>query len=174
MQNQLLLLEDVDNLGRSGEVVTVKPGYARNFLIPQKKAVIADKFTLRLQARLKEEREKKAVIDKVEAEKVAQELSLIELNTEVKVDAEGRMYGSVTATDLVKICEKQGLSIEKKNIILVHPIKALGVYTIQLKLKEGVIASLRLNVMGDREVFKKTFQPEVTQTENSVDQVESN
>ncbi len=60
MRNQLLLIEDVEDLGRSGDVVSVKPGYSRNYLLPQKKAVVADKFTLRLQAKLKEERSKRA------------------------------------------------------------------------------------------------------------------
>jgi hypothetical protein len=60
MQNQLLLLSDVDNVGRSGDLVTVRPGFARNFLLPQKKAVVADKYTLKLQAQLKEERDQQS------------------------------------------------------------------------------------------------------------------
>ncbi|MBI3236634.1 MAG: 50S ribosomal protein L9, partial [Chlamydiales bacterium] len=71
MGNQLLLVEDVDDLGRSGDIVSVKPGYARNFLIPQKKAVIADKFTLRMQAQLQKERGEKAAKDKNEAEELS-------------------------------------------------------------------------------------------------------
>lgn len=68
MRNQLLLLEDVEDLGRSGDLVSVKPGFARNFLIPQKKAVVAEKYTLRLQAKLKEQRAKQAESDRQEAE----------------------------------------------------------------------------------------------------------
>ena len=75
MANQFLLIEDVDALGRSGDVVKAKPGYARNFLLPQKKAVIADKHTLRMQAKLKEEREKQAVLDRGEAEKLAERIN---------------------------------------------------------------------------------------------------
>src|SRR5574338_163192 len=99
MGNQLLLIEDVDDLGRSGDVVSVKPGFARNFLLPQKKAVVADKFTLRMQARLKEERAKRAEIDKKEAVVLAERIAPMELSIVVKVDPDGHMYGSVTALD---------------------------------------------------------------------------
>ena len=74
MRNQLLLLEDVDDLGRSGDIVSVKPGFARNFLVPQKKAVVADKFTLRMQAKLKEERSKRAELDRNESEELAKKI----------------------------------------------------------------------------------------------------
>ncbi|HSX11933.1 MAG TPA: 50S ribosomal protein L9, partial [Rhabdochlamydiaceae bacterium] len=86
MKNQLLLVEDVDDLGRSGDVVSVKPGFARNFLIPQKKAVVATKGTLRMQERLKEERAQKAIVDKKEAEEFAARIEGMVLTTTVKVD----------------------------------------------------------------------------------------
>lgn len=146
MQNQLLLLEDVEDLGRSGDVVKVKPGYSRNFLIPQKKAVVADKFTLRLQAKLKEERAKQAEVDRQAAEELAKKLDGMVLETEVKVDPDGHMYGSVSAMDIVKLFEAQGIVLEKRNIVLLHPIKTLGVHPITLKLKEGVPAQITLKV----------------------------
>src|SRR5689334_18731387 len=99
MPIQLLLLDDVDELGRSGDVVAVKPGYARNFLLPKKKGVMANKHTLRMQAKLKEERAKQAEIDRREAEELAARMTGIELNIVVKVDPEGHMYGSVSALD---------------------------------------------------------------------------
>ena len=92
MRNQLLLIEDVEDLGRSGDVVSVKPGYSRNFLLPQKKAVVADKFTLRMQAKLKAERAKRAEIDRQEAESQAQKIEGMVLSIEVKVDPDGHMY----------------------------------------------------------------------------------
>jgi large subunit ribosomal protein L9 len=152
MQNKLLLLEDVQNLGRSGDLVSVKPGYARNFLIPQKKAVIAGKMALRMQERLIEERKKQAAIDLVEAQALVARLEGVEFSVEAKADAEGKLYGSVSAADLVKIFEKEGLTIEKNQVILVHPIKSVGVYTIPLKLKEGVSSSISLKVKSDKPV----------------------
>lgn len=150
MKNQLLLIEDVDNLGRSGDVVSVKPGYARNFLVPQKKAVVADKYTMRLQIKLREERAKKAVVDKAEAEVQAEHINGMVLTIEVKVDPEGHMYGSVTALDIIRLFEEQHkIVLEKRNVVLLQPIKTLGSRELHLKLKEGVPAAFTLNVVSD-------------------------
>jgi large subunit ribosomal protein L9 len=149
MGNQLLLLEDVEDLGRSGEVVSVKPGFARNFLLPQKKAVVADKFTLRLQARLQEERNKRAEVDRKESEGIATRIEGMVLAMEVKVDPDGNMYGSVAAIDIVRLLEKEGISLERRGVLLIHPIKELGVHKINLRLKEGIPASFTLQVHSD-------------------------
>ena len=85
MQNHLLLLEDVVNLARKGETVKVKPGFARNFLLPQKKAVVVDKRTLRMQERLREERSKQAIQDRADSEKLAKELFEKTFELKVKV-----------------------------------------------------------------------------------------
>lgn len=155
MQNQLLLLDDVENVGRSGDVVAVRPGFARNFLLPQKKAVVADKFTLRLQARLKEERAKRAESDKKESLVLAERIAPMELSLVAKVDPDGHMYGSVAATDIVKLFEKEGITLDRKNIVLQHAIKELGVHQVQLKLKEGVPATVSLKILSDRPIVKK-------------------
>lgn len=152
MAAKLLLIEDVEDLGRSGEIVSVKPGFARNFLLPRGFAVIADKGTLRMQARLQKEREERAAVDKAEALKSAEELSGITLSTIVKVDHEGHMYGSVTAHDIVELLQSQAnIAIEKRAITLKHPIKEVGVHTIHVKLKEGVTSTLTLKVMSEEE-----------------------
>lgn len=149
MRNQLLLIEDVEDLGRSGDIVSVKPGYSRNFLLPKKKAVIADKFTLRMQAKLKAERAKQAEIDRGEAEELAKKIDGMVLTIEVKVDPDGHMYGSVSATDIIHLFEKEQVKLERRNIVLTHPIKTLGNHPIQLKLKEGVPAKITLQVVGE-------------------------
>ncbi len=156
MATKLLLLEDVEALGRSGEIVSVKPGYARNYLLPQGLAVIADKQALRQQQRLKEERQKKAIADKQESDQIAARLEGITLTTVVKVDHEGHMYGSVTAHEIVHILqEQQNIELEKKSIQLKHPIKTTGVHAIPVKLKEGVTTSFNLKVMSE-EGFKNS------------------
>jgi large subunit ribosomal protein L9 len=155
MRNQLLLLDDVDELGRSGDIVSVKPGFARNFLLPQKKAVIADKFTLRLQAKLKEERSKRAQIDRKDSEELAKKIEGMTLEIRVKVDPDGNMYGSVSQTDIVHLFENMGIKLERRNVLLTHVIKALGSQTINLKLKEGVPTHFTLNVVSE------TAHPEV-------------
>jgi large subunit ribosomal protein L9 len=159
MQNQLLLLDDVDNVGRSGDVVSVRPGFARNFLLPQKKAVVADKFTLRLQDRLKAERAMKAEVDKKEALSIAERIAPMELTMVVKVDPDGHMYGSVAAVDIVKLLDGEKIVIERKNVVLAQPIKELGAHTIQLKLKEGVPATFTLKLESDRPLPKREVVP---------------
>ncbi len=149
MQNQLLLIEDVDDLGRSGDIVSVKPGYCRNFLLPQKKAVIADKYTLRMQAKLKAERAKKAEIDRSESEALSKQIDGRVLLVEVKVDQDGHMYGSVTTSDVSKLFAAEGITLDRRCVLLASPIKALGVYPVQLRLKEGVPAQITLKVVGE-------------------------
>ncbi|MCC5831889.1 MAG: 50S ribosomal protein L9 [Chlamydiales bacterium] len=149
MKQQLLLLEDVDGLGRSGEVVTAKPGFIRNFLLPQKKAVIADKNALKMQARLQEEREKKAAVDRKEAQELSSKLAEVVISTEAKIDPDGKMYGSVTSLDIARLMQAEGHPIERKHVLLSHPIKTLGRHKIELKLNEGVPASFMLEVIPE-------------------------
>lgn len=165
MPIQLLLLDDVDELGRSGDVVSVKPGYARNYLMPQKKAVVADKHALRMQAKLQEERAKRAEADRKEAEELAGRLAGTELSIIVKVDPEGHMYGSVAALDIVKLFEEQGIKLERKNVVLPHPIKELGIHRLNVKLKEGVMMPFVLNVESDIPLPAKTREKEVPPAE---------
>jgi len=154
MAAKLLLIEDVEDLGRSGDVVSVKPGFARNFLLPRGFAVAADKNALRMQARLKEAREAQAASDKAEAEKSAEQLSSVVLSTIVKVDHDGRMYGSVTAHDIAELLQSQAnLTVEKRSIVLKHAIKALGIHKINVKLKEGITAVFTLKVMSEEGQF---------------------
>ena len=150
MATKLLLIEDVETLGRSGEIVSVKPGYARNYLLPQGLAMIANKQALRQQERLKEERQKRALEDKKESEGIAAQIEGITLITVVKVDHEGHMYGSVNAHEIAHMLQEQkNISLDKKNIQLKHPIKATGVHPISVKLKEGVMTSFHLKVMSE-------------------------
>ena len=156
MRNQLLLLEDVDNLGRSGDIVSVKPGYCRNFLLPQKKAVVADKFTLRLQSKLQEERAKRAEVDRKDSEKLSKQLEGMVLTIYVKVDPDGHMYGSVSSLDIVNLfAEQQQIQMERRHVILPHPIKALGVHPIALKLKEGIPSEVTLHVVAEGGVIEE-------------------
>ena len=152
MKNQLLLLDDVDGVGCSGDIVSVKPGFARNYLFPQKKAVVAEKHLVRLQERLKAERAKKAATDKKDAEKLAKELVGKTLTTSVKIDANGHMYGSIHAQDIAKLFTEQlEIPLEKRNVVLPKPIKKLGTVEVELKLKEGVPAKITLEIKAEAE-----------------------
>ncbi len=150
MANKYLLIEDVEALGRSGDIVSAKPGYARNFLLPQGFAVVADKNALRMQAKLQEERLKKAAEDKQQSEALAARLEGLTVTKVVKVDHEGHMYGSVTAADISNLLKAEhGFEVEKRFVQLKHPVKELGVFTVQLRLKEGVTSALTLKVMPE-------------------------
>jgi len=178
-RSKLLLLSDVEDLGRGGEVVDVKPGYARNYLLPQGFATVADKNTLRMQKRLQEERAKQAVQDKKDSEVLAKSLDGVALSTVVKVDQEGHMFGSVSSLDIVKILkDEKGIQVTRKMVVLPHPIKVIGVHTIELKLKEEVKAEFTLKVLPDREVEapipKGIVEPvEASESETSSDTEET-
>jgi large subunit ribosomal protein L9 len=148
-KQQLLLIADVDDLGKSGEIVSVKAGYARNYLLPKQRAVIASKHSLRMQQKLQEERAKKAVVDQAESEALAKKIENITLSIHVKVDPEGKMYGSVSAQDIVHLFEKENLPVERRNVQLKHHIKETGVFEIHLKLKEGVKTFFHLKVIPE-------------------------
>lgn len=150
--SQLLLLEDVDCLGRSGDIVDVRPGFARNFLVPQGVALPATKQALRRQKQLQEERLKKAAEDKKSAEALAKKLEGTVIETRVKVDQEGHMYGSVSVLDIVHMLQEQhGIEMDKRHILLAHPVKNTGVHKIEFKLVEEVPASVTLKVLSETE-----------------------
>jgi large subunit ribosomal protein L9 len=154
MKQKLLLLEDVEDLGRSGQVVEVRPGYARNFLLPQKFAIAANRHTLRMQDRLKEERAKKAEIDRKDSEQLAETIKGRIFTIEVKVDPEGSLYGSVSAFEIAELLQKEGFAIERKNIPLPKPLKQLGSFPMKLKLKEGVTADIEVKIMSEGGTFE--------------------
>lgn len=149
MKNQLLLLEDVENVGRSGDVVSVRPGYARNFLVPQKFAVVANNRTLRIQAKLQEERAQRAAVDLKDSNEVKEKLEARNFSIVAKVDPDFRMYGSVSIGDILDLIAKEGFALEKKNIVLPHALKTLGKHEIPVKLKEGVKTFFTVTVESD-------------------------
>lgn len=147
MAIKLLLVQDVEDLGRSGDVVNVREGYARNYILPKRLGVIADNNALRRQEALQEARKQQAVTDKAGADALAKTLEAIVLEAEVKVDPEGHMYGSVSQQDIIKLIQDQkNLTVEKRYIVMKHPIKEVGIHRIEFKLKEGVTAFCTLKI----------------------------
>ncbi len=156
----ILLLEDVINYGRKGDLVHVAPGFARNFLLPKRKALLANRVTIKMRAKLQEERNLQAGIDRKESEKLALQLEGRSFETTVKVDPEGHLYGSVTTHDIREILLRDGFEIEKKHIALAHAIKQVGTVPVTLKLPEGVEVIVGLVVKPDREIIKKAVAAE--------------
>jgi large subunit ribosomal protein L9 len=149
-KQKLLLINDVEDLGRSGEVVSVKPGYARNFLIPKKIAIVADPNTLKMQEKLKKERAIKSLEDKKEAEALARIIEPMSLAITVKVDTEGKMYGSVGPQDIIELFEKHNIKLSKKNIGIKKHLKEVGLIEIPIKLKEGVETKVSLQIIPQK------------------------
>lgn len=150
MKQQLLLLEDVEALGKKGEIVTAKPGYVRNFLLPQRLAVVASPNTLRKQERLRSERAQQAIVDLKESQDLAQQIEAVMVEIKVKVDPEGHMYGSVSAADVAQLFVEKGIAVDRRNIVgMTRPIKTTGVHKLTLKLKEGITASSQLTIIPE-------------------------
>ena len=144
------MISDVEDVGRSGEIIAVQPGFARNYLIPRQKAVPANQHTLRMQTRLQEERAKQANLDRQEAEELGAKLEGLTLTITVKVDPEGNMYGSVGFADVLELFAKEGFILDRRNIGLNKPIKEVGAHLMILKLKEDVSCNYTLRIEGEQ------------------------
>ncbi len=145
---RVVLQEDVDNLGTSGDVVRVRPGYARNFLIPRGLAVPATNANLARVDELKRVAAAKAEQVLAEAQELAKKLEAVSIKLERAVGEENKMYGSVTARDIEDAYkEQQGLELDRKRLVLGEPIKQLGLSEIPIKLHSSVTATLRVEVV---------------------------
>lgn len=146
---KVVLSQDVKGVGKKLQVVEVSEGYARNFLLPKKLAVIADNKNLsEAKGKIDAQKFKKQTeLEKAKAEKEILEKGYIEFKH--KVGEGTKLYGSVTEKDIAeKIKEKYNLEINKKKITISDQIKNLGSYTVNVKLYEGVVAKLKISVVG--------------------------
>lgn len=145
---QVILRKDVDDLGEAGEVVDVKPGYARNYLIPHGFAFQATDSNLR---RLEEERrhERQAVArERDQAAEKAAELEGLSVTLTVNAGEEGRLFGSVTSADIADALAAEGIQVDRRLIELAEPIKQLGVYRVPVKLHAEVRPELKVWVVA--------------------------
>jgi large subunit ribosomal protein L9 len=143
---EVILREHVDNLGRRGDVVKVAPGYARNFLLPRKLALPVNEGNKRLIDRERRVAEVRELEERQQAEAVANRLSQIELVLARRVGETEQLYGSVTTADLAEALSAKGLEIERKRIHLDEPLKALGEFTVPVRLHREVTAQLKVHV----------------------------
>lgn len=140
----IILCKDVEKLGKTGEVVKVKEGFARNFLFPQKLAFSATPGNLKRIELQKVKINAENVKLKKEAEALAEKLSKVSCTVTVEVNDLEKLYGSVNEIDIAKALDVEGFSIDKKVIILENPIEDLGIFEIGVKLHPEVIAKIRL------------------------------
>lgn len=145
----VLLIKDVEQLGREGDLVSVADGYARNYLIPKGCAIIAGDTTVKLQEKIRAERLAREAAERQEFVELAEKLSNVSLTTAVKVGEDEQLYGSVTAQDIAALLHEEGYEIDRKKIALEAPIKALGVYAIELHLHPEVSGTVKLWVVKE-------------------------
>jgi large subunit ribosomal protein L9 len=146
---RIILLDDVATLGRRGEVREVADGYARNFLIPHKLAVTATPGNLRNLDHIKRQQDAKASRIKADAETLQARIEALTCEERRQASEEGRLFGSVTAQDLVNFLASQEIQMERRRIGLEEPIKALGEVSIPVRLPAGVTAQLKVVVLRD-------------------------
>ncbi len=145
---QIILNKSVANLGRAGDVVKVKDGYARNYLLPQKMALAASKENMTLVSKIQEKQKAIEEKERVEMSALAKTLESVVCELEVLVGEEGKMFGSVTASDIAEIFKNAGHPVDKRKIQIKQPIKAVGDHEAEIKLSVDVSAQIKVKVSG--------------------------
>lgn len=144
---KVILKEDVESLGRMGELMDVADGYARNYLLPRNKAALATHKNVKSL-----EHEKRVIGDRMKKEKLSAEeeskkIALLSLTIQAQVGEEGKLFGSVTSKDVAEAMAAQGIEIDKRKILLERPIKELGVFQVPIKLNHDVTAEVKVEVV---------------------------
>jgi large subunit ribosomal protein L9 len=143
---QIILQEDIDKLGHRGDIVTVKPGYARNFLLPHKLAIEATTGNMKALERIRGSLAKKTATELEAAQKQASLLNGISLAFKRKTGENDQMFGSVTSADIAEGLTAQGFKIDKRQVQIADPLKALGEYAVTIKVFRDVTAQIKVSV----------------------------
>jgi large subunit ribosomal protein L9 len=146
MNMELILKETVDTLGEVGDIVKVKPGYARNYLLPRGIALTATKSNMAMLAQQKEAIESRKKEQRQEAEALADKIAGITVTINQRVGEEDRLYGSVTSADIAEKLKEQGIEIDRKKIVLDEPLKTLGQKIVPIKVGYQVTAELKVEI----------------------------
>ncbi len=146
---EVILREHVDNLGRRGEVVKVAPGYARNYLLPRKLALAVTEANKRQIERERAAAEARDLEEKTQAEALGQRVSQIEVEIARRVGENDTLYGSVTSADIAQALLAKGFEIEKRKIQLPEPVKALGEFTVPVKVHRDVTSQVKVKVVAE-------------------------
>jgi large subunit ribosomal protein L9 len=146
---EVILRDHVENVGKRGEVVKVADGYARNYLLPRKLALLATPGNLKQVQRERVKLDAKEAEEKDAAEAIAARMAAITVTITRKIGETEALYGSVTSADIAESLEQQGFATDKRKIGLREPIKKLGEYTVPIKLHREVIVSLPVHVVAE-------------------------
>ena len=146
---KVILKQDVKGLGHEGDLKVVKDGYARNFLLPNGKAVVADKGAIANWERHKDQREERDRSVRAEAEATAEKIRELKLEIPVKAGERGRLFGAVTSHQIADLIASNGIELDRHALHLREPIKALGDYRVEVRLMPGVDATLSVSVVAE-------------------------
>ncbi|RPH50350.1 MAG: 50S ribosomal protein L9 [Desulfobacteraceae bacterium] len=146
---RLILKETIESLGLVGSIVNVSDGYARNYLLPQKKAVLNTPQNLKMLEREKAKLEVQIAKEKGLAEEIAGKLEGVVCKMTAKVSEEDRLYGSITVRDIVDSLAAQGFTVEKSMILLAEPIKTLGTFTVPVRVYKGIKPNIKVEVVPE-------------------------
>ena len=146
---KIILLQDVEELGKKGDVKNVADGYARNFLFPKKLAMFATEEAIAELEKQKELEAQKAEAELKKVEEVVSKIDRLEIDVPTKVDEQGKLYGSINEVKIIQILKEKGFDIKKKQIKIPQPIKETGEYPITIIFDHGLEAEVKLIVMEE-------------------------
>jgi large subunit ribosomal protein L9 len=148
---KVILMQEIINLGFEGDIVDVAKGFARNYLIPKGIAMEASEQNIKRMETKRKKIEVKKVEAREEAEKIKERMAEVEITISQKVGEEDKLYGSVTSMDIASHLEEQGITIDRRKIVLDKPIKTLGEYEVPVKLYPGVTGSIKVFVIPEEQ-----------------------
>lgn len=146
---KVILKHDVKGLGREGDLKDVKDGYARNFLLPTGKAIVADKGALANWERHRDQRDERDRAERVAAEATADKLRELKLEIPVKAGERGRLFGAVTSHQIAALINREGIELDRHALHMREPIKALGDYKVDIRVMPGVEAVVAVSVVPE-------------------------
>ena len=141
---QVILLEDVPSLGKMGDLVRVAEGYGRNFLIPQKKAMVATEKNVKALDHQKRQVQYRIIKTKKDAEAAAQRIEGLSCTLKKNIGESGKLFGSVTTMEIETFLKEHGITVDRKKIHMDEPIKSLGMFSVPIKLHPDVTAHLKV------------------------------
>ena len=166
---ELILMQRVDKLGQMGELVKVRPGYARNFLLPSGKAIRANKDNLARFERERAQLEAQNIKRREEAERVAERVAGLSVTIIRQAGESGALYGSVSTRDIAEACTAAGLTVSRDQVLLPHAIKSVGIATVQVALHPEVSIPVLVNVARSVEEAEKQARGERVEAEDEAE-----
>ena len=146
---KLILLQDVENLGEEGDIVTVKDGYGRNYLIPQRLGRVASEGAVRHQQEVKRQRSRKLAMVREDAAAIKEQLDEANVVIAAKTGEENRIFGTVTSQQVAVELNKQGFEIDRRDVELDEDIRMIGVYTATVKVHRDIQAKVKIQVISE-------------------------